>query len=204
VPPLQALNGHLAGWDERALLPASANPHARAPLLRVHAAEYVSLEPLRQQQTCTEIDEEGVPRCALNWHVDGDFDDEGSRPYKFWLMVERGQGVVGGDTATNIIVAPLDSVPKVCASMQGPSEDAEAAAAARVARATAGVGPMPHDLYQEMNAGREGQGVLNAVLDAVGCVVHSAPGDGVFFFPDVYHRTQDMAAPRVSTVVEIL
>ena len=63
---------------------------------------------------------------------------------------------------------------------------------------------MPSELYQEMNAGRKGTSSVSQVLDAVGCVIRSSPGDGVFFMPDVYHRTQDMASRRVSMVVEIL
>ena len=41
-------------------------------------------------------------------------------------------------------------------------------------------------------------------LEAAGCVVHAAPGDVLLLGPDVFHRTQDVAASRVALLVEAM
>ena len=40
------------------------------------------------------------------------------------------------------------------------------------------------------------------LLEAAGCLVEADEGDVLVFYPDVFHRTQDMAASRLAIIAE--
>ena len=42
----------------------------------------------------------------------------------------------------------------------------------------------------------------HAGLEAAACLVIAEPGDSLLLFPEVYHRTQDIATSRIAAIVE--
>ena len=59
-------------------------------------------------------------------------------------------------------------------------------------------GELAHEVEQ---FGRERD---NMALEVASCAVHAAPGDVLLIHPDVFHRTQDVAASRVALLVEAM
>ena len=41
-----------------------------------------------------------------------------------------------------------------------------------------------------------------AALEAIGCRMEARKGDLVFFFPGIFHRTQDVETYRISLIAE--
>ena len=210
-----ALEGLVAAWQEKRLLPPAAQQSL--PQLRLEQMYYIRVDPrVALAERCGD--------CFGLWHVDTSI--LCPRVPRLIAMLERHQG---NASHGNVLVAshselerlalhavqlnvtratrgdggcaPLDAAGDggagVCGGQWAETEEA------RVLRARAHA--------TALSASRAAQGVAvsglpkrEVALERVGCVQQLAAGDVLFFGGDVYHRTQDTGrAGRISLMAQL-
>eukprot|EP00966_Prymnesium_polylepis_P314668 7271028-Prymnesium_polylepis.1 len=219
----RALNALLAKLDARAAVPPlwarSGAPPTPAQLgapPRLYGAEFLEIDAAAQEVTCTkEMSTGGWASCATQWHIDG-----GRRTYKLWGLLSRAESVDGAALAraglsptaapaehSNLVVAPFDHVQRLCdiaLELNASYTGDRAAAAASIPRR----GQTVHQFVTDASGGNGGRDeeqleifarvADEEVLEEVGCVLDVERGDVVLLFPDLFHRTQDLAVDRLA------
>lgn len=164
------------------------------------------------------------------------------RSWKLWLMLDKFPTDDADDTPkaqqarhfarrhfpprpwsnhSNIVVAPLDALDKLCDLLESEDIDDESRDSSPTIepvddpydvlaqRAVDGGGALSSDKSNEFfrqcasDPGGRGEQCRNryqhsTALNAVGCTLTLSSGDLVVLHPDIYHRTQDLAIERIA------
>ena len=182
---LDTLDGLLVQWHRRGLtpplpwVPAGALAVGRPP--QVREVEHVVLNP-DENHDCPWPPNEGVP-CGCDWHVDG-----GLRGFKIWATLGKDEAAAAAGHA-GIVVAPMNYAQRLC----------EVAGRLNASMASAGES---NDQAEASGARARTWDIL--ALEGASCVVEAVPGDLLFFYPGVFHRSQDVAAHRVAIIAEAM
>ncbi|KAL1530531.1 hypothetical protein AB1Y20_001432 [Prymnesium parvum] len=219
------LAGLLSTLDGKDLLPAVWKRSGGEPTsellgasVRLYGTEFLRIDKEEQERTCTFTDMSWAA-CGCQWHIDG-----GHRSYKLWGLLRKAdvvdelafaRGSLDQNSSpadhSNIMVAPFDHLQTLCdlalelnSTFSG-DRLAELAKLPRVndvdirgvtdasgdngVRELRRVNTMASDLDQE-------------VLEYASCQIRAQRGDVVLLFPDLFHRTQNMAVDRLAFIAE--
>ncbi|KAL1514550.1 hypothetical protein AB1Y20_003647 [Prymnesium parvum] len=221
----EALSGALARLDGRGLLPAvwrrsGAEWRPPSAAARLYGTEFVQIDKARQELACAhDVKDGGWASCACKWHVDG-----GDRGYKMWGLLHKAEEIdpqaldrAGLDPAahpsdhSNLVVAPLDNVQALCGLAMELNASFTGDRSADVLRLPRRRKKVAANVVDAGGSAVEKEiELLDLValqldyqaLEAASCVVHSERGDITVLFPDVFHRTQNMAVDRVAFISE--
>ena len=189
------LNTILDTFDKKNLLPhivggGSGNGGGRP--YQIGGANFVSIDAEKSRTSvCPHCkDEQCFSRECWNigdWHVDG-VGYRGQSIHKFWVVLSK------NDSTATMQREFVRSHSNIVAVPHGAIEDFAEKVSAKLHNDT---------IIRNLNRGDESMHTRYDILEALGCSLELDVGDAVFFFADVFHRTQDMLVDRTALLVNV-
>lgn len=177
--------------------------------------EFLELDPEQQYRTCMKPD---WMDCGCEWHVDG-----GHRGYKVWALLHKGAphpkvpaeyaAAPARDNA-NVAVAPMDHVQQICeiainlnaslgeAHAEELAREIPKAGSTQTVRSSDAAGSALSGEIQEQLQETYARTKDQKVLNEASCVLDADPGDIFLFYPELFHRTQDIGMPRLAFIAD--